>query len=75
MEPPRRERRRSADEDRLTGQRKREPAPRPAAAADPIFSRPYEPGMATSAKPASQSGPQKRAPQVAALLGGFKKAG
>ncbi|HSD52673.1 MAG TPA: DEAD/DEAH box helicase [Burkholderiales bacterium] len=74
MEPPRRERRRGADEDRLTGNRKREPAPRPAVA-DPIFSRPYEPGMAPAAKPASQQGPQKRAPQVAALLGGLKKAG
>ena len=75
MEPPRRERRRGADEDRLTGNRKREPAQRPAVAADPIFSRPYEPGMASAPKPASQQGPQKRAPQVAALLGGFKKAG
>jgi ATP-dependent RNA helicase RhlE len=75
MEPPRRERRRGADEDRLTGHRRREPAARPAPAADPIFSRPYEPGMATPARPASQQGPQKRAPQVAALLGGLKKAG
>jgi ATP-dependent RNA helicase RhlE len=76
MEPPRKERRRSADEDRLTGHRRREPAARPAApAADPIFSRPYEPGMAPAAKSAPPSGPQKRSPQVAALLGGFKKAG
>jgi len=73
MEPPRKERRRSADEDRLTGHRRREPA-RPAAAADPIFSRPYEPGMAPAAKPVPSAGPQKRSPQVAALLGGFKKA-
>jgi ATP-dependent RNA helicase RhlE len=79
MEPPRRERRRGADEDRLTGQRRREPAREPARAAapvDPIFSRPYEPGMAAPAKPASeQRVPQKRGPQVAALLGGFKKTG
>jgi hypothetical protein len=74
MEPPRKERRRSADEDRLTGHRRREPAARPTSAADPIFSRPYEPGMAPAAKPAPPSGPQKRSPQVAALLGGFKKA-
>ncbi len=74
MEPPRKERRRGPDEDRLTGHRRREPA-RPAAGADPIFSRPYEPGMAPAAKPAAQPGPQKRSPQVAALLGGFKKAG
>jgi hypothetical protein len=31
--------------------------------------------MAPAAKPAAQPGPQKRSPQVAALLGGFKKAG
>jgi ATP-dependent RNA helicase RhlE len=75
MEPPRKDGRRSPDGDRLTGHRRREPAARPAApAADPIFSRPYEPGMATAAKPAPPSGPQKRSPQVAALLGGFKKA-
>jgi ATP-dependent RNA helicase RhlE len=75
MEPPRRERRRGAEEDRLTGQRKRESAPRPAPAADPIFSRPYEPGMVPASKQVSQQGPQKRPPQVAALLGGIKKAG
>jgi ATP-dependent RNA helicase RhlE len=74
MEPPRRERRRGAEQDRLTGQRKREHPARPAA--DPIFSRPYEPGMAPPPAPAAQQPTaQKRAPQVAALLGGFKKAG
>jgi ATP-dependent RNA helicase RhlE len=73
MEPPRRERRRASDEDRLTGGRRREPA-RPAQGADPIFSRPYEPGLAPPVKPAAQQAPQKRAPQVAALLGGLKKA-
>jgi ATP-dependent RNA helicase RhlE len=73
MEPPRRERRRGAEQDRLTGQRRREQAARPAA--DPIFSRPYEPGLAPASAPVAQpAGPQKRAPQVAALLGGFKKA-
>jgi ATP-dependent RNA helicase RhlE len=73
MEPPRRERRRGAEQDRLTGQRRREQPARPAA--DPIFSRPYEPGLAPAPQPtSSQANPQKRAPQVAALLGGFKKA-
>jgi ATP-dependent RNA helicase RhlE len=83
MEPPRRERRRGAEEGRLTGQRRREMGREPvreparaAAPADPIFSRPYEPGMVTSARPNAEQRPaQKRAPQVAALLGGFKKTG
>ena len=78
MEPPRRENRRGADQDRLT--RKREQPARPAAAAakpthgaDPIFTRPYEPGAAPppSPAPAKPSAPQKRERQVAALLGGF----
>jgi ATP-dependent RNA helicase RhlE len=72
MEPPRKESRRASDEDRLTHARRREPAPKPRAAADPIFSRPYEPGMASPASPgAKPSGPPKRERQVAALLGGF----
>jgi len=76
MEPPRRERRRGAEHDRLTGERRREPAREPARpAADPIFSRPYEPGMAPPQPAAQKPAPPKRAPQVAALLGGFKKAG
>jgi ATP-dependent RNA helicase RhlE len=44
--------------------------------ADPIFSKPYEPGTA-SAAPAQKSEPQsskRRQPQVAALLGGLKRA-
>jgi ATP-dependent RNA helicase RhlE len=46
--------------------------------ADPIFSRPYEPGTAPSQaapvqKPEAQSGKRRR-PQVAALLGGLKRA-
>jgi hypothetical protein len=80
MEPPRRENRRGADQDRLTHSRKREqeakPAPvaaKPAHAVDPIFTRPYEPGTALppSSAPAKPAAPQKRERQVAALLGGF----
>jgi hypothetical protein len=73
MEPPRRERRRSAEEDRLTGGRRREQA-RPSAAApktDPIFSRPYEPGVAPPATAADTPEPKKPQRPVAALLGGF----
>jgi hypothetical protein len=78
MEPPRRESRRGADQDRLTHSRRREPPPKPAQGAakpapgaDPIFTKPYEPGQpaAPAAKPAAA--PQKRERQVAALLGGF----
>jgi ATP-dependent RNA helicase RhlE len=72
MEPPRREKRRAVDEDRLTHARRREQAPKPQPGADPIFSRPYEPGMASPASPgAKPSAPQKHERQVAALLGGF----
>jgi ATP-dependent RNA helicase RhlE len=77
MEPPRHERRRGAEEDRLTGARRRDP-PRQSAAAqaapktDPIFSRPYEPATAAPvAAAAEQTSPQKPQRQVAALLGGF----
>jgi ATP-dependent RNA helicase RhlE len=55
-------------------------APRPEKhAADPIFSRPYEPGNAPPApaaqKPASEPlQGKRRRPQVAALLGGLKRA-
>ncbi|MGQ0545405.1 MAG: DEAD/DEAH box helicase [Betaproteobacteria bacterium] len=47
---------------------------RPASAADPIFSKPYEPS-ASAPKPEAP-GPQRkrREPQVAALLGGLKRA-
>ena len=75
MEPPRRERRRAADEDRLTRarRREREPAAKAAPTSDPIFTRPYEPGTAPppspSAKPAAPQ--ERRERQVAALLGGF----
>jgi ATP-dependent RNA helicase RhlE len=88
MEPPRRESRRGADHDRLTHARRRDqpakpaqaagrPAPaaaKPAHGADPIFTRPYEPGAAEPPAPAAAKpagGPQKRERQVAALLGGF----
>jgi ATP-dependent RNA helicase RhlE len=77
MEPPRRRERRPADEDRLTHARRREPPTkhqpaRPQPAADPIFSRPYEPGVAPPApQGASPGAPAKRERQVAALLGGF----
>jgi superfamily II DNA/RNA helicase len=78
MEPPRRRERRPADEDRLTHARRREPPAkhqpaRPQPAADPIFSRPYEPGVAPPAPQgaASPGAPAKRERQVAALLGGF----
>jgi ATP-dependent RNA helicase RhlE len=51
--------------------------PRATAPADPIFSRPYEPA-ATGAQPAEQKAetPQsrRRRPQLAALLGGLKRA-
>jgi hypothetical protein len=77
MEPPRKPQRRAADEDRLTHARRREqptkPQPaKPQPGADPIFSRPYEPGVAPPAPQAATPGaPAKRERQVAALLGGF----
>jgi len=47
-------------------------------AADPIFSKPYEPGLSPpSAAPAQKPEPthgKRRQPQVAALLGGLKRA-
>ncbi len=58
-------------------ERRREPAKAPA---DPIFSKPYEPGLAPApqaapaAKPPSSNGKKRREPQVAALLGGLKRA-
>ena len=57
-------------------ERRRAPAK---AEADPIFSKPYEPGSAPEPKPAppaaSEPAPGKRKqPQVAALLGGLKRA-
>ncbi len=56
-------------------QRRREPAQPPA---DPIFSKPYEPSLATASpspsRPEPQAGKKRREPQVAALLGGLKRA-
>jgi ATP-dependent RNA helicase RhlE len=57
----------------------RRPAPRREAkkpAADPIFSKPYEPASApanTDSKPAEAPRSKRRQPQVAALLGGLKR--
>jgi ATP-dependent RNA helicase RhlE len=53
----------------------RREAPKPPKPADPIFSKPYEPGTAAPQAPAKQeAGPGKRKrPQVAALLGGLKR--
>jgi len=52
-------------------------APKPSAPpADPIFSKPYEPGLSPAAPQAAakQEAPRKRKqPQVAALLGGMKR--
>ncbi len=66
QEEPRREKPR-----REESRREKEPS-------DPIFSRPYEPGTAPTSpapaqKPEAQSG-KRRQPQVAALLGGLKRA-
>jgi ATP-dependent RNA helicase RhlE len=68
MEPPRRERRRGSDEDRLT--RARRPSSPPPKAQDPIFSKPYEPADAPKAEPRPEA-PKRPERQVAALLGGF----
>ncbi len=61
--------------------RRRRPEPKREAAkppSDPIFSKPYEPGQgpqqAAAPKPESQGGKKRREPQVAALLGGLKRA-
>ncbi len=74
MGRPDRDRRRGADEPRLTGSRRADraapPAPKPSARpVDPIFSKPYEPGAAPPVE--RQRAPQQRERQVAALLGGF----
>ena len=43
-------------------------------AADPIFSKPYEPSTSAGAEPKPEpSRPKKKQPQVAALLGGLKR--
>jgi ATP-dependent RNA helicase RhlE len=74
MEPPRKDRRRTPEDDRLTHAHRRDAGARsaPAQQADPIFSRPYEPGMAPPTPTATvKPAPHKRERQVAALLGGF----
>jgi ATP-dependent RNA helicase RhlE len=54
--------------------RKPRPAPPSKPQADPIFSKPYEPGTVAPAapKPEPPQHPKRRQPQVAALLGGKK---
>jgi ATP-dependent RNA helicase RhlE len=55
-----------------------EPQPKPKPASDPIFDRPYEPGqgapVAAKAAEPQREAPKKKQPQVAALLGGLKRA-
>ncbi len=55
-----------------------EPQPKPQPASDPIFDRPYEPGQGAPAAPKAaepqREAPKKKQPQVAALLGGLKRA-
>jgi ATP-dependent RNA helicase RhlE len=61
-------------EGRGRGTARRPSAPRPAAAADPIFSKPYEPGAghATAPPPQADAVPGRRPKQVAVLLGGAR---
>jgi superfamily II DNA/RNA helicase len=63
-------------EPRHEPRREPQPAKKPA---DPIFSAPYEPGTAPPAPPKAESPQQpqqskRKQPQVAALLGGLKRA-
>ena len=48
----------------------RKPEQKPA---DPIFSKPYEPGAAPAPKAEAPQQPKRKQPQVAALLGGLKR--
>ena len=72
---PRKERERGRERERDRRPSPAAPARRPA---DPIFSKPYEPPAAAApAAAANQEAPQhsrRKRPQVAALLGGLKKA-
>jgi ATP-dependent RNA helicase RhlE len=70
MEPPRRERRRGQDEDRLTRGSRRPSAAPPARQQDPIFSKPYEPSEPPKREERGEA-PKRPERQVAALLGGF----
>jgi hypothetical protein len=76
---PAREERRPAREERRPAEAPRRDAKRGGPPADPIFSKPYEPGLAPAAEPApaaKQEAPRgkRKQPQVAALLGGLKRA-
>jgi ATP-dependent RNA helicase RhlE len=55
-----------------------EPQAKPKPASDPIFDKPYEPGQAAPVAPKAaeppREGPKKKQPQLAALLGGLKRA-
>ncbi|HYL90292.1 MAG TPA: DEAD/DEAH box helicase [Burkholderiales bacterium] len=55
--------------------RRDRPPAKPAKPADPIFSKPYEPGAAPAAPPKQepQQQPKRKQPQIAALLGGKLK--
>jgi ATP-dependent RNA helicase RhlE len=71
---PRRPRRESA---RPSANTTRAPANTTRAPADPIFSKPYEPSAASASQPKSeppQPSKKRKQPQVAALLGGLKRA-
>src|SRR5262245_19453907 len=72
-----RDRDRDRDRDREHRAPRREAPARPPA--DPIFSKPYEPTQPSSPQAAAQPQPEtgqgkRKRPQVAALLGGFRKA-
>ncbi len=72
MEPPRRDRRRGADVDRLTrGQGRTNGHARGGKPVDPIFDTPYEPGQNSAPQPVRAEAARKPQKQVAALLGGF----
>ena len=72
MEPPRRDRKRGADEDRLTRATPSHSArPSTKKHVDPIFDAPYEPALSALAQPARSDAPRKPQKQIAALLGGF----
>ena len=69
---------RSRDRGRERG--RHQPSSMPKKASDPIFSAPYEPGTAAKPEPSTakpepqQQSSKRRQPQVAALLGGLKRA-
>jgi len=77
---PRREREPAKDRGRENGRERGRPQhSTPKKASDPIFSAPYEPGAGPQPDPTAKPEPQqpsskRRQPQVAALLGGLKRA-